>query len=404
MENGVISIKNVLDIIFKITKKNANNLADSYLIKDPSIISKWKTDKSKPTSEDILNIVNFTFEESSSTQRKLMRDEIDILVDNSLLNSGIKHSLLNIADFKEFLTEVLNVSTSVNQFPNTQYSGNINPDEFPDSLKKRPQEYKTDSGTITAFSDGIDGKYSGTVEFSLVLSRDRGKNNMGDPDRKNLNFSSTGSFNVKSKIGKLRKQLISKTVLCSVLIAGISVFLAVQAANSNQSTESVTAVRNINVLTGQEINATVKPLPTEKTTDTASGKEAQISATVPSKNEDNQPGHAESKKTSNDNETIPESRMKPDVKNSSSTGQKDFDTQRGKNVVNKSTKIKNASNYASNNTTNNTSNFKSNNTINNISDISVNNSSNVTVNKDASIKGDNNVMGQGSNIFINVED
>lgn len=113
MENYNLDIRNILEVIFRTTKKRGNILADSYLIKDPSIISKWKNSKTQPTNEDIIKIVEFAYEESTETQRKIMRNEITNLINNSYLKGVIRSSLISIEDFKEFLSEVLKLVTVV---------------------------------------------------------------------------------------------------------------------------------------------------------------------------------------------------------------------------------------------------------------------------------------------------
>lgn len=114
MKNNILDMRNVLELIFKTTKKKGNILADCYIIKDSSIISKWKNGKSKPLIEDLSKIVEFTYKESSEIQRKIIRNEIEVLILNSNLTESIKSSLLKISNSKEFLSEVLNVATARN--------------------------------------------------------------------------------------------------------------------------------------------------------------------------------------------------------------------------------------------------------------------------------------------------
>lgn len=83
------SLKVIFEVIFKVTRKNANVLADMYLLKDKSIISKWKNRKNTPKAEDIKKIVEFVISESTTSQKKIIRDSIE----NQLKDSSIKKKL-----------------------------------------------------------------------------------------------------------------------------------------------------------------------------------------------------------------------------------------------------------------------------------------------------------------------
>jgi hypothetical protein len=65
MGDSYLNIKNVLSILFVVTKKSANILADRYLLKDVSIISKWKNNKAEIKTDDINRIVDFANSETS---------------------------------------------------------------------------------------------------------------------------------------------------------------------------------------------------------------------------------------------------------------------------------------------------------------------------------------------------
>lgn len=376
MENCAVNIKNVLGTILKVTKKNANNLADTYLIKDPSIISKWKNDKATPTNDDILKIVDFTFEESSATQRKIMRNEIEALINNSLLKEGIKNSLLHIEDFKEFLTEVLNVSTSSSGSSTNKEEADFidedseprEPDVNPRTANNKLQQHKTDLGTITAFSESIEGKYSGVVEFNMVLSKDRGENSPTISGEKNISFNSKGSFNLGNKISKLQKHLRSKSVSGTIIFVIIAGFLVSHAANGSQTTvkgsntEDISAVKEV---------ISITPLPSEEPTEIVSDK-----AVSPFESTASESQSLSVQSVSDDMKTHTKELNNPEVGNNDSTPEK-------------GNKVDTPNNSVDNSSTN-------------IADNSVNNSPNTTINKDASVEGDNNVMAQGSNIFINI--
>lgn len=239
MDKTFLSIRNILDIVFKITKKNANILADCYLIKDSSIISKWKNNRARPKNEDLYKIADFAHEESTGTQRKMIRNEIEILIYNSSLKEEIKESLLRIAEFREFLVEVLNVSTSsVGKTPK-QNKLIVQPSEDCEF------DRVSNSETITAFHNSLEGNYSGVVEFNLVLSKN------GEDGRKGTlsgvaDYRTNISRSIKSRMGNLQKQIKSKSVLGTVLIVIITGFMVVQATNSNQNSKmTIPSVKSV---------------------------------------------------------------------------------------------------------------------------------------------------------------
>ena len=106
----VIDIKHILEIIFKTTKKSARFFSDSYLCKDVSILSKWKSKKTVPRSDDLSKVVEFTMQEANSSQRIVIRNKIEDLIKNSYLEENIRNNLLIKDNFEEFLSETLSVS------------------------------------------------------------------------------------------------------------------------------------------------------------------------------------------------------------------------------------------------------------------------------------------------------
>jgi len=108
--------------------------ADSYLFKDPSIISKWKIGRALPSNDDIEKIVTFTVNEMTGNQHKILRSALEDLIRNSIIDKDItidneiKESLLSIEDFKNFLSEVLRIAKTVNRSNkqiNDKFSGNL---------------------------------------------------------------------------------------------------------------------------------------------------------------------------------------------------------------------------------------------------------------------------------------
>lgn len=236
MEERVLSIKNMLDIILKTTKKNANILADRYLLKDVSLISKWRNNKVVPKNDDISQIVDFAVNESTEVQRRLIRDKIELLIYNSSLKENIKETILNIEAFDEFLEEALNSSTAA-----YYKDGRLN-----SQAGKRPEKAEEDySGEEDENADStapdskkdIDGEYSGIVKFDLILTkknRNRIKDILGGADEE---LESSVSFALKNRINTLQKYIVrGKTTLGIVIFAVItSGFFMIWAANSNQN-------------------------------------------------------------------------------------------------------------------------------------------------------------------------
>ncbi|WP_242855702.1 hypothetical protein [Ruminiclostridium josui] len=162
MEDIYFNLKNILGILFKITKKNANILADRYLLKEVSIISKWKNNKADIKSEDISKIVEFAVKESSEVQRKMIRKEIQTIINYSSISEEIKEMLIEIKDFGEFIEESLNVCTTWSyDVPDV----NTN-DGFTEKLISS-DKYNLD------IEKGIEGGYKGIVKFDLEISKNK---------------------------------------------------------------------------------------------------------------------------------------------------------------------------------------------------------------------------------------
>ena len=108
----LFSIKPLLETLFKILNKSTNYFADAYLLKNVSLVSKWKTGKVIPKNEDISKLVEFVNNESTGMQRHLIRNKLEEFINESSLDVSLKNMLLGIEDFSLFLTEVLILSIS----------------------------------------------------------------------------------------------------------------------------------------------------------------------------------------------------------------------------------------------------------------------------------------------------
>ncbi|ODM26046.1 hypothetical protein A7W90_07285 [Clostridium sp. Bc-iso-3] len=381
MDKAFLSIRNILDIIFKITSKNANILADCYLIKDSSIISKWKNNRAKPKSEDLMKIVDFAYEESTATQRKMIRNEIEILIYNSSLKEEIKESLLRIADFKEFLVEVLNVSlSSVGKIirQNRLIEQSSEGGEF---------DRVPDSEAITAFHNSIEGNYSGVMEFNLTLSKS------GEDTRKGtlngvVDYRNNISRNIKSKVGNLQKQLKSKSILGTVILIVVTGFMAAQAASGSQSSKiSMPSEKPAEVsqdMSNADFDSLQNPMTIPIQANTSSQEleevfnEAEADTGVEYDNAESQGvlGTA--------NIETP-----TDVKSDTAADAASYPT----------------ANTTTNSTTGDTTNTTTNTTnTSNTTNSNSNEATNSTISNSVVIEGDNNILGQGSNIYIHIGD
>jgi len=152
---AMYDMKTLLEIIFKYTKKNARILADRYLLKDVSIISKWRNNVVCPKNDDIVKIVEFVNDEATISQKELIRDNIEELLKNAPIKSKIKDIILNTEDFSEFLKEAISVSMPDYEEKNILYCSD--------------EEKRTRSIVKKELPTKKNGTYSGTVELDFNL-------------------------------------------------------------------------------------------------------------------------------------------------------------------------------------------------------------------------------------------
>lgn len=257
MNENILSIKNILDIIFKTIKKNANYLADSYLLKDVSMIYKWKCNKIVPRSEDITRIVEFTLNESSEAQRRIVRDHIEQLIINSNLKEDIKYSIISTESFEGFLKGALDIST-------TGYKDVLAQDESiePFSIKLDHKDFKkgtSDSVKKAILSgEGIDGEYSGVMKFDLVLNK-KGDTSQPDLNLKNMELSDVRHA-AKPKNRLLKDYKRKVTVTGIVIIGTIINFFVLYALYSNPNSDPQAPNK---VVGGNKIAVMEKSTPTD---------------------------------------------------------------------------------------------------------------------------------------------
>ncbi|WP_024833501.1 hypothetical protein [Ruminiclostridium josui] len=227
MEDIYFNLKNILGILFKITKKNANILADRYLLKEVSIISKWKNNKADIKSEDISKIVEFAVKESSEVQRKMIRKEIQTIINYSSISEEIKEMLIEIKDFGEFIEESLNVCTTWSyDVPDV----NTN-DGFTEKLISS-DKYNLD------IEKGIEGGYKGIVKFDLEISKNKSNEEKTGSKKNSVLKNSKINLIPKSRVGGAKKFIEARSVLTVIIVVAILSYTFIQAGRNNQNVAS----------------------------------------------------------------------------------------------------------------------------------------------------------------------
>lgn len=236
--NCEYNIKAVLEIIFKVTKKNADILAHIYLLKDKSIISKWKNNKAIPRNDDISKIVEFVVNESTLSQKKIIRDNIEILIEKEPIKGDLKNIILNTTDFAEFLKEALSLSISLSET-------DIEPQDIKD----------TNDSVKNYFAGHIKNKnrrYNGTLEFDLVMPEEHGAKYIKAYGDSGMEFE--GKINITPKSRLLRaSRYLKKTLVTGILIfIGISMFIYAFIHNSNNQLSSNSQVKDLKILSNKQ--------------------------------------------------------------------------------------------------------------------------------------------------------
>ncbi len=227
MEDNYFNLKNILGIFFKITKKSANILADRYLLKEVSIISKWKNNKAEIKSEDISRIAEFAVKETSEVQRKMIRKEIQTIINCSSITEEIKEMLIEIKDFGEFIEESLNVCTSWSyDVPDVNTNNG-----FTNKLSSS-DEFNLDLGK------GLEGGYKGIVKFDLELLKN--KSNQENTGTKKNPVIKNSKINLipRGKLGNAKKFIEARSVLTVIVIVAILSYTFIQAGNNNKKVAS----------------------------------------------------------------------------------------------------------------------------------------------------------------------
>ncbi|OPZ91942.1 MAG: hypothetical protein BWY74_01803 [Firmicutes bacterium ADurb.Bin419] len=251
-----LNFKNILDILMKVTKKNAGFLADMYLFKGVSMIYKWNSNTVIPGCEDINNIVTFAVQESSEVQKRAIRENIEKLILNSMISEDIKNEVLKIATFEQFLFDVLNISTELDFYEKkdkVETNGAIKID----SCNNEVNGYEV-------VPEIPDGEYSGVLKFDLSL-----KSKVGRKHKKEMDIdikSNKLSANIVTKIGKSVLIIMVLGCVSTLFMKGDSYNIS-KASSAKQKSYSV-----------QAENVSTTPIPTDTV-----NMENSISNNVPQK-------------------------------------------------------------------------------------------------------------------------
>ncbi|MFZ5988555.1 MAG: hypothetical protein ACOYWZ_15715 [Bacillota bacterium] len=246
-----LNIRTLLEIILSVTKKNANILAESYLLKDKSIISKWKNNSVIPRNDDLVRVVKFVQNETTVAQRRIIRDRIEELIKSAPIKNELKNIIINTEDFGEFLKEVFTVSIS--KEGNDPASQDSAIDETPDS------------NLFTGPSENKSGRYKGTLEFDLVIPEGGSVKSLNFFDKPSIEFKGKVNLNPEKKLIKAAKYLRSTSVLGVVLICIVSGTLMAYSTGTNRKDVKVYNTRQIETPSEAAvpvISVTSSPVPT----------------------------------------------------------------------------------------------------------------------------------------------
>ncbi|RXE58524.1 hypothetical protein [Acetivibrio mesophilus] len=209
MDKKILTIKQLLEVIFATINRSAGYFAGAYLLKDVSIISKWKSEKVTPKKEDISKIVEFVIGESTIIQQKTLRDKINILIKESSLSTDIKEFILCIEDFEIFLEETLTIAVSQD---NSYFTTVI------EEQKSENVEESTFAAEDELLLPEVTSKYS--EDTSMILYKD---NNL---------YSKPNSCKSNNYINKIRRTLVSASVL--VIMASFILFEQLSIADDSK--------------------------------------------------------------------------------------------------------------------------------------------------------------------------
>lgn len=407
MKKSDLSLREVLEVIFSVANKRAGFFADSYLFKDPSIISKWKIGRALPSNDDIEKIVTFTVNEMTENQHKILRSALEDLIRNSIIDKDItidneiKESLLSIEDFKNFLSEVLRIAKTVNRSNkqiNDKFSGNLCGISGTDEKEGSDSSGKNivlDNAVIVS-SEDMEGTYSGIVEFNMRLlkKKDRSLKNTESPD---IHINRNENYIATDKAGKVKGRITAKSLIGTVIVGIISSLCVIQMVNSLKLTDKVPEVYAVESLAKEfssldNLNPKLEVIKqnnydnsNQKESTVKENNESDVCFSNDNVIEENK-GEDEGK-----NKNIEESKRENESESKEKkeeSEKKNKDKNKEENKEEKKEAVSEANQYIKDNT------------IDNSTVVDVNNG---LINSSIVINGDNNNIINGHNIFFNYE-
>ncbi|ODM26788.1 hypothetical protein A7W90_11500 [Clostridium sp. Bc-iso-3] len=361
-------MKTLLEIIFKYTKKNARILADQYLLKDVSIISKWRNSVIYPKNDDIIKIVEFANTEATSSQKELIRDNIEELLRKAPIKSKIKDIIIDTKDFSEFLKEAISVAMP----------------EYEEAKKTK---------SISSKESQVKGKeaYSGTVKLDFDLPEGDELNLQKLANGPGIKFNGILNLTPKKKKLKVANFFTSSTALGVLLVWVISGTIIIAFSGGMQKNDSDVFASKNSSLYSEPIENTNEP----DILDTENIQEYTTPSPIP-----------EIKEIDNSKTAIQEeSEDSEDGKDS-----EEIKESKEKEVYTANNQTNNMNNNYEQNTTNNTNNSYEQNTTNNTNNSYEQNTTNNTQvnswnNSNIQISGENHkvILGEQNAVIIETD-
>ncbi len=258
-------LKALLEIVFKVTKKNSKILAHQYLLKDVSIISKWRNNVVQPGDYDISKIVDFVDNQSTSSQKLIIRSNIEELLKKSLVKDSLKDIVLSTKDFNKFLKEVLIISVSGHDQNSDIYCSN-----------KVSNSLNTINIGSKIAEDSVNS-YTAKIELDLMLPEGSVLNLNNIQENTDIEFTGRLNLSPTKKLLKVatlhkRKAIMGGLFIIFIITSATFIFTTGNSnANStfpkaeNNNTYSTAFIPEQNILTEADEPAPSSPSPTPQT-------------------------------------------------------------------------------------------------------------------------------------------
>lgn len=236
MIDRFINIDNILNIIFKITAKSPQILADFYLRKDISILSRWRNGSIVPKTEDLKKIVEFVLNESTEVQRFVIKEELINLLNNSSLKQDIKNIILEKETFKDFLVELLSLLTI-----ECNLSEQTALDELASNKISTPEKHIDTNETYHEKQESINvksnisGNYTGILKFDLSMQKNDSKISIDSESIKDIDIKN---------VNKQKKQKFFNKLSLLILFLGLTSFFLANISHNKSVSDNESISNN----------------------------------------------------------------------------------------------------------------------------------------------------------------